>query len=118
MRSALAISLAIILASIATRLHLASADPGLNIPVTTGQGVTATIALSIEGSLGQFTVQQGGKTAVYTDGNYEVQVTEISYWTETKNRRQSCRRFVISTFLPSVLSCGGSYRNPRKVKRT
>jgi hypothetical protein len=76
MRSALAISLAIILASIAARLHLASSDPGLNIPVTTGQGVTATITLSIEDSLGQFTVQQSGQTAIYTDGTYEVQVTE------------------------------------------
>jgi hypothetical protein len=82
MRSALAISLTIFLTLIVARLHLASADTGLNIPVTTGQGVTATIALSIEDSLGQFTVQQSVGTAVYSDGNYEVQVSE----TPSKNR--------------------------------
>src|SRR5215831_14747373 len=76
MRSALAISLAILLASLAARLHSASADTGLNIPVATGQGVTATIALSIEDSLGQFSVRRSGGTAIYSDGNYEVQVRE------------------------------------------
>lgn len=76
MRTAFAISIAVLLALIPAGLHIASQDTSFNVPVKTSQGVTATIGLGIEEPLGQMTSQHSGSTTTYTDGNYNLQITE------------------------------------------
>src|SRR5579883_2492286 len=77
MRIAFAISIAVLLALIPAGLHVASPDTGFNFPVVTSQGVTATVGLGFEDSLGRINAQQSGLTTTYSDGNYEVDITEI-----------------------------------------
>jgi hypothetical protein len=75
-RFASAISIVFILALIPAAFHLASSDPSLAIPIVTRQGVTATIGLGIEEPLGRMTSQQSGAMTTYSDGNYEIDITE------------------------------------------
>jgi hypothetical protein len=76
MRRVLILSIGILLTLIGSDAHLASSSASLNIPVATSQGVTATISMVIDDTLGQFTVQQSGAQTTYTDGNYVIDVTE------------------------------------------
>jgi len=76
MRIAVAISIIVLLAVLSGSIHMGSSDLGWNIPVTTRQGLTATIGLGLEDQIGQVSSQQSGPTTTYTDGNYQVQIIE------------------------------------------
>lgn len=76
MRTTLTILIAVLLAFTLAGLHLASPDTGLNLPVNTHQGVTATIALGIEEPIGLLTTTQAGTATIYSDGNYQIQISE------------------------------------------
>src|SRR6516164_2385896 len=78
MRIAVAISIIVLLAVLSGSIHMGSSDLGWNIPVTTRQGLTATIGLGLEDQIGQVTSQQSGSTTTYSDGNYQVQISETA----------------------------------------
>src|SRR5262245_41739459 len=63
--------------------HLAASDSGLVVPVNTVTGVSAQISFGIEEPVGLFSVKQSGNTTMYSDGNYQVQVTETPTRTRT-----------------------------------
>jgi hypothetical protein len=75
MRTTLTILIGVLALTLA-ELHLASPDSGLNLPVNTHQNVTATIALGIEEPIGLLTSTQVGTSTTYSDGNYQIQITE------------------------------------------
>jgi hypothetical protein len=59
-------------------LHFASPDADLILPLNSRAGFSASIGLGLDEPPGQFTVQSNGATASYTDGNYQIRITETS----------------------------------------
>src|SRR5438876_8620196 len=78
MRRYLAALVGLLLTLVLTSSHIASSDAGVTIPVTTVAGVAATIALGIEDPVGLLTSQQSGTTTTYSDGTYQIQITETA----------------------------------------
>src|SRR4051794_19483206 len=58
------------------RPHVASPDPGLNLPIHTKSGLAATIALGIEEPLGPLTSKSTENSTTFSDGNYQIQLIE------------------------------------------
>src|SRR5438128_2255646 len=58
------------------RPHVASPDQGLNLPIHTKAGLTATIALGIEESMGPLTSTSNENSTTFSDGNYQIQVID------------------------------------------
>lgn len=50
----------------------------MNIPVSTRAGIPATINLGLEERLGPFTTEQSGTTTTYSNGVYQIQVSETA----------------------------------------
>ena len=63
--------------------NLGSSERGLIVPLNATPGVTATIGLGIEDRLGLMTNRRSGATTTYSDGNYQIQVTETTTSTRT-----------------------------------
>src|SRR5579885_509276 len=59
-------------------LHFASPDTGVNLPLTTTAGVSATVALNFSEPVGLLTVTSAGTSTTYSDGNYQIQIIEAS----------------------------------------
>jgi hypothetical protein len=59
-------------------LNLGATTANFQIPISTRQGFTAVATLGLEEHLGEVTVQQSGSTTTYSDGNYEIQITETA----------------------------------------
>lgn len=78
MRTCYLFAIAVLLALLPIGLHLAETTNDFEIPISTHQGVSAIITLGLEERLGQVAVEQSGATTTYSDGNYNVQVTETT----------------------------------------
>src|SRR5215471_15476788 len=78
MRRYFAITIGCLLVLIPMGLPLASSEPGLNLPINTSAGVTATINLGIEDPAGLVTLTQAGTAATYSDGNYQIHVMQTA----------------------------------------
>ncbi len=76
MKIYLSISIALLLILLFAGPFRGASDAGLNIPFPTHAGVTATIGLGLEERLGPFTTEQSGATATYSNGVYQIQITE------------------------------------------
>jgi alpha-galactosidase len=78
MRTGFLLAIAVLLALLPIGLHLGATTNDFQIPLSTQQGVGAIITLGLEERLDQVAVQQAGTTTTYSDGNYNVQVTETA----------------------------------------
>ena len=76
MKIYLAISIAFLSILLFAGPFRGASDAGLNIPFPTRAGVTATIGLGFEERLGPFTTEQSGTTTTYSNGVYQIQITE------------------------------------------
>ena len=56
--------------------HFASTDPGLLLPLEISAGLPAAIGLGIEDPVGLLTSKRFGDSTTYSDGNYQIQITE------------------------------------------
>lgn len=89
MRTAFAISIALLLALVPGSIHIGSSATGWNLPISTRQGVVATIGLGVEDQIGQVTKTKSGTTTTYSDGNYKVTIEE------TASRARSILRVIV-----------------------
>src|SRR5262245_53888580 len=56
--------------------RLGASESTLNLPLHNLTGFTAAVGLGLDEPLGLFTIQGAGATTKYSDGNYQIQVTE------------------------------------------
>ena len=78
MRVDILIGVLVLLALAYVGLPLASSSADVNLPVNTGAGVTANIGLGFDEPTGQFTTEQSGITTRYSDGVYQIKITEYA----------------------------------------
>ena len=70
-------------------LHFGASDPTLVLPVNNPEGVRATIGLDVDDPVGLLNSRESDGTTTYSDGNFEIQVTE------TPSPRRNIVRVVI-----------------------
>src|SRR5215470_14950240 len=76
MRIRFALSIAIFAALVLSGLQFGATEPAILLPLNSLVGVPATIGLDVEDPIGLLTAQQSGNVTTYSDGNYQIQVTE------------------------------------------
>src|SRR5688572_15897159 len=83
MRKRIAILVGSLAGLLLVNWNLGSSERALIVPLNATPGVTATISLGIEDRLGLMTNRRSGATTTYSDGNYQIQVTETATTTRT-----------------------------------
>ena len=83
-RVLIVVALIVIFAVCGWRTH--ASESALNLPLHSLTGISAAIGLGLDEPSGLFTVQNAGPTTTYSDGNYQIQITEA-----TSNARKIVR---------------------------
>ena len=78
MRTRFALSIAIFAALVLCGWQFGATEPAILLALNNPVGVPATIGLGVEDPIGLLTAQQSGNVTTYSDGNYQIQVTETS----------------------------------------
>jgi hypothetical protein len=92
MKKYLAISIGLLTAFILCGRYLGSSDFAFVLPLHNPAGISASIGLDIEGPIGLLATQEDGTTTTYSDGSFQIQITE------TSSKTRSIIRVVIQKF--------------------
>jgi hypothetical protein len=79
MRIRFALSIAIFAALVLCGWQFGATEPAIILPLNNPVGVPATIGLGVEDPIGLLTAQQSGNVTTYSDGNFQIQLTETSF---------------------------------------
>src|SRR6185295_16509793 len=78
MKIRFAFSIAIFATLVLGGWQFAANEPAVLLPLNNPAGVPVTIGLGLEDPVGLLTSQQSGNVTTYSDGNFQIQITETT----------------------------------------